>query len=288
DQARLPSNAGSEQEFGVAWDQFEDFHHFDVEDLTDSGDHIIEEFLQIAFGQRPFAESRKRFLLARTHTNLAIDAQAFGDVAAQAEQLHRHAVLHDDGDRGFEPALLALNVPAGGTRGDMARASARFCRSPRGYLWRPAAQSPPVRSRACPRKCSPGGRERFRGWSTKPSDGTEDPMTIGRPARPRAPIETTQSRNGKATLVRKPECRPFHLYLALQALSHPPCDGSFDPQRRFRARATQRFADEGTTRGPCMRILPSGPVESSIGSTLASWKQPFSLRARSATARTTT
>jgi hypothetical protein len=37
-----------------------------------------------------------------------------------------------------------------------------------------------------------------------------------------------------------------------------------------------------------MRILPSGPVESSIGSTLASWKQPFSLRARSATARTTT
>src|SRR5262245_14478265 len=167
----------------------------------------------------------------------------------------------------------------------MARASARFCRSPRGHLWRPAAQSPPVRSRACPRKCSPGGRERFRGWSTKPSDGTEDPMTIGRPARLRAPIETTQSRKGKATLVRKPECRPFHLYLALQALSHPPCDGSFDPQRRFRARATQRFADEG---GPCMRILPSGPVESSIGSTLASWKQPFSLRARSATARTTT
>src|SRR5262249_57964588 len=85
----------------------------------------------------------------------------------------------------------------------------------------------------------------------------------------------------------EPECRPFHLYLALQALSHPPCDGSFDPQRRFRARATRRFADEGTTRGPCMRILPSGRVESSIGSTLASWKQPFSLRARSATAGAT-
>src|SRR5262249_29746694 len=42
------------------------------------------------------------------------------------------------------------------------------------------------------------------------------------------------------------------------------------------------------TRGPCMRILPSGPVESRGGSTPASWKQPFSLRARSATARTTT
>src|SRR5262249_10148008 len=42
------------------------------------------------------------------------------------------------------------------------------------------------------------------------------------------------------------------------------------------------------TRGPCMRILPSGPLESSVGSTLASWKQPLWLRARSATARTTT
>src|SRR5262249_22485754 len=70
-----------------------------------------EDFLQIAFGQRPSPEPRRGSLRARTHATLAIDAQAFGDVAAQAEQLHRHAVLHDDGDRGFEPALLALRSP---------------------------------------------------------------------------------------------------------------------------------------------------------------------------------
>ena len=98
DQPRVPSDAGSEQKLGVARNQFEDFHHFEVEHLPDRGDHLVEEFLQIAFGERPFAEPRERFLLARTHTNLAIDAQAFGHIATHAEKLHRRAVLHDDGD----------------------------------------------------------------------------------------------------------------------------------------------------------------------------------------------
>src|SRR6516165_3810961 len=51
DQPGLPSDTGSEQELGVARNQFEDFHHFEVENLPDRRDHFVEEFLQIAFGE---------------------------------------------------------------------------------------------------------------------------------------------------------------------------------------------------------------------------------------------
>src|SRR5262249_60437060 len=45
------------------------------------------------------------------HPTSGVHAKPLGDAGAQAEQLHRPAVLHDDGDRGFEPALLALRSP---------------------------------------------------------------------------------------------------------------------------------------------------------------------------------
>jgi hypothetical protein len=47
-------------------------------------------------------------LLARAHANLAIDAQAFGHISAHAEHLHGLAVLDDDSDQRFKPALFAL------------------------------------------------------------------------------------------------------------------------------------------------------------------------------------
>src|SRR4029453_2361407 len=107
----MPSDARSEQELGVSRNQLENFYHFEIEDLTDGGDHLVEVFLQIAFRQRAFAQARERFLLARTHANLAIDAQAFGHISTEAEHLHSRAVLDDDGDQRFEPALLVLCSP---------------------------------------------------------------------------------------------------------------------------------------------------------------------------------
>src|SRR5262245_36468350 len=63
----------------------------------------------------------------------------------------------------------------------------------------------------------------------------------------------------------------------------------FDPQRRVRAR-WQRSSSP--TRGPCMRILPSGPVESSVGSRLASnlscRQAAFLVACAHVTSRTTT
>jgi len=106
DQPRLPSDAGPEQELGVARKQFEDLHQLDVDDLADSGDHLVEEILQMGLDQRPLAEPRERFLLARADAHLAIDPQTFGHVAALAEHVHGPAVLDDDGDRGFEPSLI--------------------------------------------------------------------------------------------------------------------------------------------------------------------------------------
>ena len=103
----MPSDPRSEHELGGARNQLENFHLFEIEDLTDGGDHLVEVFLQIAFRQCAFAQARKRFLLARTHADLAIDAQAFGHISTQAEHLHSRAVLDDDGDQRFEPTLLA-------------------------------------------------------------------------------------------------------------------------------------------------------------------------------------
>jgi hypothetical protein len=102
-----PSDAGAQQHLGVARHQLQNLDQLDVEDVGDRGDHLFEEFLQVAFGQRPFAQPRDRLLLARTHADLAIDPQSLGHVPAQAEHLHGRAVLDDDGRRDLEPAFLA-------------------------------------------------------------------------------------------------------------------------------------------------------------------------------------
>jgi hypothetical protein len=107
-------------------------------------------------------------------------------------------------------------------------------------------------------------------------------MTIGRPARHRAPIETTQDRKGKATLVRKRECRPFHPCLVFQALSHPRATVLFDRQRRVRPRATEHLAD-----GEVMNsFFRSRCVKGWLGA--CAGKQPFLLTARFAALRTST
>ena len=43
-----------------------------------------------------------------SNADLAVDAQAFGDVSAHAEHLYRRAILQDHRDQRFEPALLDI------------------------------------------------------------------------------------------------------------------------------------------------------------------------------------
>ena len=55
--------AGTQQELGVARLELEDFHELDIEDLGDRRDDLLEQSLQIGFGQRALAEPRHDLLL---------------------------------------------------------------------------------------------------------------------------------------------------------------------------------------------------------------------------------
>ena len=166
----LPSDAGTQQQLGVAGDQLQDLHQFDVENVPDGRDDFVEEFLQIAVGQCALAEPRQRFLLARANANLAVDAQPFGDVAAHAEHLHRGAVLDDDRDERLEPALIAVRA-SGQTVFETARLVGLQGFVDRGkdaggiLRWEVSS----ARSRANRRCCSREARESLRAGSTTSS-----------------------------------------------------------------------------------------------------------------------
>src|SRR6202022_3967701 len=95
-QARFPANACPEQELGVPRQQFQDLHHFEVKNVSDRVDDLVEEFLQVAFGECVLTQSCERLLLARTHAHFPIDVQAFGHLTAHAEHLHRGAIFDED------------------------------------------------------------------------------------------------------------------------------------------------------------------------------------------------
>src|SRR5262249_15457596 len=108
DKAGIPTGSGPQQKLGVARQQFENFHQFDVENLADCGDYLIEKFLQVTLRQCALAEPSKRFLLTCADANLPIDAQALGYVTAGSKQWNSEPVLQHHRCRSLEPALLMV------------------------------------------------------------------------------------------------------------------------------------------------------------------------------------
>ena len=111
DQPIAPAEAGAQQQLRVARDQLEDFHELDVENSRDGRSHFVEQFLQIGLGQRLFAEPRERFLLFGAGAQFAQQFLPVGDVAANAEQARRLAVLAvDDGRDRLQPAVFLVGA----------------------------------------------------------------------------------------------------------------------------------------------------------------------------------
>ena len=106
DSARAPAEAGAQQELGVARHQFEDLHELDVENLGDRRDDLVEQRLQIGFGERALAEPRHDLLLLGADAQFAQQLLPVGHVAADAEEPHDRAVLLDHRRDRLDPAVL--------------------------------------------------------------------------------------------------------------------------------------------------------------------------------------
>ena len=125
-------------------------------------DGVVEKVLQVALGQRAFAEPRHGLLLACAQPQFPVQAHAVGDVAAGAEHAHGLAVLHDHRGERLDPACLTVRARlAGGT----ACERARRCASPHRGRHGPApGRADAGRSRTtqtCRRSCPPACRGCF-------------------------------------------------------------------------------------------------------------------------------
>src|SRR5438067_886409 len=103
-QVPRPPDTRTQDHFSIAWPNFENLYEFDIQNIGNDRDGLFQEFLQIAFSERRFAQARDRVLLTRPQYQFSIDPHTLGHIPADPQDLRPHAIPRNKRNTGLKPA----------------------------------------------------------------------------------------------------------------------------------------------------------------------------------------
>src|SRR4029077_1235289 len=103
-----PTIPGSQQQLGIAGQQFQDLDEIDIDRQSNRAVRVFEEPLQIRLRECPLAKLRQGFLLLDPAAQLNFEIGALGYVVAQTDDASGGTALDENGAARCQPALAGI------------------------------------------------------------------------------------------------------------------------------------------------------------------------------------